>query len=102
MMQKFDVGASLAGRYRIRPAGVYAEHVAFFDDDIILLENLIKVGVADELAVSAEARKQVRHDATPLDASLSHLLDSKIKRAWSFWVVRAAAVDPAAIAIVVH
>src|SRR5580693_7070148 len=45
MMQKFDVGASLAGRDRISPAGVYAEHVAFLDNDIILLENPHQVGV---------------------------------------------------------
>src|SRR6476620_9596504 len=28
MMQKFDVGASLAGGDRVSPAGMYAEHVA--------------------------------------------------------------------------
>src|ERR1700733_517534 len=100
-MEKFDVGASLAGGDRISPAGVYAEHVALFDDNSVLLENPHQVVVADELAVRAEARKQVCHDTTALDAGICHLLDSEIERPRSFRIVRAENIDAAAIAIVV-
>ena len=100
-MQKFDVGASFAGGDRVSPAGMYAEHVAFLDDDIILFKNPHQIVVADKLTVGAEARKQVGHGPAPLDASLGHFLNSEIKRAGSFRIVGAENIDAATIAIVV-